>query len=139
MNRERAPGDHAARIPTQLLSAAHAASLVPVAGATLTCGAPGVATILGSLLYSFGRFGIECLRDEPRFGGWGMTRGQIASALGGSTCLALLLTFPAGGPAVGDAQRPDDPSRMTAWLAVVAASLLVFLVCSLHWKRVGRW
>jgi phosphatidylglycerol:prolipoprotein diacylglycerol transferase len=139
MNREGAASAHAARIPTQLLSAACAASLVPVVLAAMARGAPGVATLLGSLLYSVGRFGIECLRDEPRFGRWAMTRGQIASAFFAAACIALLLSFPGVVPAASGGVPVPDASRPGAWLAVVAASLLVFLVYSVHWKRVGRW
>ena len=139
VNRERTSNVGIARIPTQLLSAASTALLLPIVGVTLAQGAPGVTTALGSLLYTFARFGIECLRDEPRFGAWGMTRGQIASALGGSVCIAVLMSLPVAHSAGSGLLASPEPSRITAWIAVAAASLVVFAVCSLHWKRVGSW
>jgi phosphatidylglycerol:prolipoprotein diacylglycerol transferase len=140
VNREGGLRERVARIPTQLLSAVHTASLLPIVGVTLARGAPGgFATALGSLLYALGRFGIECLRDEPRFGPWRLTRGQIACAFAGSASIVGLLSFSDGGAAARGPMPPPEPSRMAAWLAVVAASLVAFVVCSLHWKRVGRW
>jgi phosphatidylglycerol:prolipoprotein diacylglycerol transferase len=141
VNRERGcdhgPLAPVRRVPTQLLSAACTAALVPVVWASLGRGAPGVTTLLAVVLYAFARFAVECLRDEPRFGAWGLTRGQMACLAAASAAIAGLLSFPALGhvPVAG----PSHSAGGAGWTVVAIASLVVFVVCSFHWKRVGRW
>lgn len=139
VNRERGPGGPVARIPTQLLSAVCTASILPVVAVTAAVSRPGVATMIGSLLYCVARFGVECLRDEARYGAWGMTRGQVASTIGAAISIGLLLVVPHPEHAgtVRLASSPEDGAA--AWLFVATATAVVFLVCSIHWKRVGRW
>jgi hypothetical protein len=111
---------------------------LPIVAAAAAVARPGVATMVGSLLYCVARFGVECLRDEPRYGSWGMTRGQIASAIGGAVSIGLLLSVPREN--AGALRLASSPGGgFAAWLFVLTATVVVFLVCSIHWKRVGRW
>ncbi len=144
VNRERPLALRVRRVPTQLMSTASAVVLVPIALLVMDRAASGVAAILTSLLYCFARFGIECLRDEPRFLRIGLTRGQIVSggAAGGS--IALLLTIPVAPAAraaldVASGSTASGPGGLAQGAVVLAAGAFVFIACSLHWKRVGRW
>jgi len=106
---------------------------------------PGVAAILASLLYCFARFGVECLRDEPRFFRIGLTRGQIVSGGAAGASIALLLAFPiATASRAASAVSTFSGDRAGAGAlrhgaVILAAASIVFVACSLHWKRVGRW
>jgi protein-S-isoprenylcysteine O-methyltransferase Ste14/prolipoprotein diacylglyceryltransferase len=145
VNRDHPGAERTARIPTQLLSTAYAAGLVPFALLVMTSAPPGVAAVLTSMVYCFARFGVECLRDEPRFFRFGLTRGQIVSAAAAVASVALLLAFPfvtasRAAPALPRVSIDGGPGRGIAeWGVVLAAAFFVFVACSVHWKRVGRW
>ena len=138
--REVGSRESAARAPTQLLSALLAAALVPLALATMARAASGVATVIGLLVYALGRFVVESLRDEPRFGASQLTRGQFASVLGALFCLAILLwaPFAIAPPGAAILAQPAHPSG-TMWLVVAACGLMTFVVCGMHRHRVGHW
>jgi protein-S-isoprenylcysteine O-methyltransferase Ste14/prolipoprotein diacylglyceryltransferase len=127
-------GDDGARVPTQLLSAAWTAVLVPVAIAITHRAAPGVAMVIAMFLYALGRFAIECLRDEPRFGFF--TRGQLLAALIGGAALVALLATPFVGAATPIAFALPSGRE---FMAIGVASLLVLVAMGLHIDRVGRW
>jgi len=138
VNRERPCAHREPRIATQVLSSAHAFALVPIIALLTARGAPGTATAVGALLYSLGRFGVECLRDEPRFGPLRLTRGQIASAIGGGLAVGVLLLLPAAGPPT-HASAAAISSEVGAWVAIAVAAACTFVCCSMHWRRVGSW
>lgn len=128
------------RVPTQLIASAWALfSLALVLSATTAPVANGMVAGLTLVLYSIGRFGGDCLRDEPRFGPWGLTAGQVGSAVAGSIGFALV--FLATGPPAWPepAWEFDVTLLVRLWPAVAASFVVVFLACGLHWRRVGRW
>jgi hypothetical protein len=125
-------------VATQLLSAAYVAASMPLVAWVANRATPGVGTLVGALAYVFARFGVEVLRDEPRFTRWRLTRGQLACAAGAAVAVIGLLILPAR------AARPLVPTGITAlapavWGAIGFATLATFLVCGVHWGRVGRW
>lgn len=128
------------RVPTQLLSSLHAFAIVGALVAVSATRAPaGTATAVGLLLYAPGRFAVDCLRDEARFGAWGLTAGQVGSLVVGAAGFALILAV--GGPPGWSAPALplSLPHAAAVWGAAAASALLVFLVCGLHWREVGRW
>jgi prolipoprotein diacylglyceryltransferase/protein-S-isoprenylcysteine O-methyltransferase Ste14 len=128
------------RVPTQLIASAWALfALALVLAATSAPIVDGVVAGLTLVLYAIGRFGGDCLRDEPRFGAWGLTAGQIGSAAAGSIGLGLI--FAASGPPAWEvpAWRIDLVSLLALWPAIAVSFAIVFLGCGLHWRRVGRW
>lgn len=133
-NREKGAHGCVRRIPTQLFSVLSVAALVPIVAPVLQRSTPGASTMIGALLYSIARFGVEQTRDEVRFAG--LTRGQFVALFGAATATALLFA-PARAPAL--VQRVEAPESALAWVAVLAGSLVVFLVCGVHVRRVGRW
>lgn len=144
VNRERPLASRVRRVPTQLMSTASALVLAPIALLVMDRAASGVAAILTALLYCVTRFGIECLRDEPRFFRLGLTRGQIVSGAAAGSSIALLLTFPVA-PAsrtafdVATGSTAGGPGGLVEGAVVVSAAAIVFIACSVHWNRVGRW
>jgi phosphatidylglycerol:prolipoprotein diacylglycerol transferase len=135
VNREHPATISAPRIPTQLLSSASTLALIPPVLVVMSNAASGVATVLGSILYCFARFVVECLRDEPRLFG-GFTRGQAASGIGAAAWITILFAMDGRGSRA--ATTGIEPT-WAAWALVVAIAALVFVACSVHWKRVGRW
>lgn len=128
------------RVPTQLIASAWALfSLALVLSATAAPISDGMVAGLTLVLYSVGRFAGDCLRDEPRYGTWGLTAGQVGSAVAGSIGLALV--FIATGPPAWPepAWELDVTLLIQLWPAVAASFVVVFLACGLHWRRVGRW
>ena len=128
------------RVPTQLIASAWALlSLVLVLASTAAPIPDGMVAGLTLVLYSIGRFGGDCLRDEPRFGTWSLTAGQVGSAVAGSIGFALV--FSATGPPAWpeSAWQLDLTAVFRLWPAVTASFVVVFLACGLHWRRVGRW
>jgi len=130
-------GDAAvARVPTQLLSAAHVLVLFLLVWPLSKHLAPGAATALVFLGYAVGRFAIEVLRDEPRFSRFALTRGQFA-ALGVIAASQLLLfSLPARPPAI--AASTGWPTALE-WSVSLGCGLVTFVVCGLHVRTVGRW
>jgi drug/metabolite transporter (DMT)-like permease len=109
--------------------------------ATLRAGAPsGVSAALATLVYATGRFGLESLREEPRFLGERFTRGQLASAFLAAAALALLLLEPSG-----FASSPAPALVLdlgAAWRELPVIGLVfavVFAICGYHRGAVGRW
>lgn len=134
--RERGVEGAVARVPTQLLSALHVLVLFVMVMPMCSRLAPGAATALVFLGYGVGRFGIEVLRDEPRFSRVALTRGQFA-ALGVIVASQLLLfSLSAAGPRVVPAM--GWPSMLHLAVAL-GCGLLTFVVCGLHVRTVGRW
>ncbi len=128
------------RVPTQLLSAAHALAIFALVWPARGRLAPGAATGIIFLLYSVGRFCIEWLRDETRYTRLELTRGQLGAAA--TFFVSQLVVFRAA-PVVAVAER-----SALAWPLVVAPStwtvallcgLLVFAVCGLHRRAPRRW
>ena len=133
-NREHGVAGAARHIPTQLLSAASVLLLAPIVAFVLFQSAPGGATLVGSLLYATARFGVECLRDEPRFAG--MTRGQPVPRRVALAAAILLGRPHATTPYTHVIVTSSSP---VAWAAVLSVSFAVFLICGVHVRRVGRW
>lgn len=138
--RQRPTASGERRVPTQLIASAWALfSLALVLAATTAPIADGMVAGLTLVLYSVGRFAGDCLRDEPRFGTWGLTAGQVGSAVAGSIGFAFV--FSATGPPAWPepAWQIDATLLAQLWQAVAASFVVVFLACGLHWRRVGRW
>ena len=126
------------RVPTQLLSSAAAAVLFVTLLVVLRHGsvAPGTVAGLAFLGYGVLRFGIECLRADPRDGPWRLTQGQVGCVAIACVGLALLLVVP-------EAPRPALALDFTVLLPlapiVVLCSALVLGVYGFHRRQVGRW
>lgn len=127
------------RVPTQLLSSVSAAALCAVLALMLRRGvAPG--TVTGVAFLSFGavRFGIECLRADPRYGAWQLTQGQIGCLAAAGFGLGVLLALPAAPAARADPGL--DWAGVLPLAPVIGLCLaIVFGVYGFHWRRVGRW
>ncbi len=80
--REHGAADIVPRVPTQLLSSAAAAVLWVTLLVVLHRGsvAPGTVAGLAFVGYGVSRFGIECLRADPRDGPWRLTQGRSAAS-----------------------------------------------------------
>ena len=126
------------RVPTQLLSSAAAAVLFVTLLVVLRHGsvAPGTVAGLAFLGYGVLRFGIECLRADPRDGPWRLTQGQVGCVVIACVGLALLLVVP-------EAPRPALALDFTVLLRlapiVALCSALVLGVYGFHRRQVGRW
>lgn len=126
------------RVPTPLLSALLAFSLVPILWAVSRAAPPaGAVTAIGLLLYAIGRFSVESLREQPRYGSWGLSSGQIGSAIMGAAAIVLLLTV--DGPPGWTPAAWDGAAFLALAPAGALAATLVFVVCGAHWRRVGSW
>ena len=125
------------RVPTQLLSSVSAALLFLTLVAIGHRGVPpGTVAGLGSLGYGALRFGIECLRADPRFGAWQLTQGQVGCALLAASGIGVLLSIPAASSPPLVLDRAAVPAA--APMLVLCAGL-VLVAYGLHWRRVGRW
>ncbi|HET9929561.1 MAG TPA: prolipoprotein diacylglyceryl transferase family protein [Polyangiaceae bacterium] len=141
VRRERGPDGALPRAPTQVLSALLAFGSAALLAALLVQGAPrGFSAAFTAVVYGLSRFGLEGLRDEPRFFDGRLTRGQILAALIGVSALALLAFAPFGSRTGLEFVTSLDPSALRAfpWLPALAA-LPVFTVCGYHRRDVGRW
>lgn len=129
----------APRVPTPLLSALVAFALVPTLWAVARAAPPaGAVTAIGLLLYSIGRFSVECLREQPRYGPWRLSSGQIGSAITAAAAILLLLTVD-GSPGWTAAPARDGAALLALAPASALSATLVFVVCGPHWRRVGSW
>ena len=124
------------RVPVQLVSVA-----VGLVAATLTWilgrldGAMGTPTLFGVLWYCLARIAVEQLRDEPRFGALGWTRGQwVAAGLAGLCLVALMLLD----PGVRVTAARGSLALLSPGIAL-GVGLLVFVPLGLHWRSIGRW
>jgi phosphatidylglycerol:prolipoprotein diacylglycerol transferase len=124
------------RVPTQLLQCLHALATFAVVAALAGHAGPGAPTLFVMILYSLGRFAIEFLRDEPRFGRFALTRGQILAGLVFTLSTIGLFFLPAEGVAASFHLSPVSPLTLAAPLA---SGMIVFLVCGVHLRRVGSW
>jgi prolipoprotein diacylglyceryltransferase/protein-S-isoprenylcysteine O-methyltransferase Ste14 len=125
-----------ARVPTQLLASAASLGVAVLSAFLLLSGsATGTATGLSVFIYALTRLGIEELRDEPRFGAWQWTRGQWGALITAIVSLSLLLGLD---PL---SSTPNAFGAITAFSAIVSlvCGALVFVVCGLHLRQVGRW
>ena len=137
--REHGAAGAVPRVQTQLLSSVGAAALCALLVVVLRRGVPsGTVTGLALLGYGAVRFGIECLRADPRHGAWGVTRGQVGCL--GVVALGLLVLFalsatsaPRGGIAL-DLGGVLDLAPVLAGCVALALGVYGF-----HWRRVGRW
>ncbi len=128
------------RVPTPLLSAVHAFGVMTILVALTYLPIPsGTVMAVGLLLYALGRFAIDCLRDEQRYGSWGLTAGQIGSALAAGIGITLLFTVGGGSVWQSPATTLSLSFGPIVWTAVAAAVVAVFVVCGFHWREVGRW
>lgn len=136
--RELGAAGTARRVPTQLLSSAAAAVLFACMLAVLQRGVPpGTVTGLTFLLYGTARFGIECLRADPRHGAWGLTQGHVGCLVAAALGLAMLITIPAAAPR---ASPTLDWGGALSVAPVLAGCVAVVLgVYGFHGRRVGRW
>jgi prolipoprotein diacylglyceryltransferase len=139
--RERGHAGHQPRFPTQLLSALSAFACSALMLGVLRAGAaPGFAAELGALAYALARFHVESFRDEARFVGGRLTRGQLASMLiAGAALACLALTS-------GATDQHQAGAFSFEWRALLqhaslplSAAIPVFLVCGYHRERVGSW
>ena len=136
--REHGAAEIVPRVPTQLLSSAAAAVLFVTLLVVLRHGsvAPGAVAGLAFLGYGVLRFGIECLRADPRDGPWRLTQGQVGCVAIACVGLALLLVVP-------EAPRPAFALDFTVLLPlapiVALCSALVLGVYGFHRRQVGRW
>lgn len=138
--REHGPEAAVPRIPTQLFAALLAFAIAALLGVVSRSDPPaGTVAGVGLLVYALGRFGIDCLREERRFGSWGLTSGQIGAALAGAVGLAFLLAVDGPPGWSAPAYSVSLFSAPLVWGAVLVAVALVALVCGLHWREVGRW
>ena len=124
------------RVPAQLLSSLHAVATFALVAALAGLARPGLPTLLVLLVYSLGRFAIECLREEPRYTRFELTRGQIASAAVFLVALVLLFFLPAEGIAASFHLTAFSPLTLVAPLA---SGALTFVVCGVHHRHVGTW
>lgn len=129
-----------ARIPTQLLSSAHALAAAALLAWAGTHPLPaGAFASLAALLYGLGRAILEQTREEARFTALQLTRGQlIALALAGLGVYGLLAAAPAPllPPIVSTLPLP---AFATALPIAACCALLTALVTGIHGPRVGHW
>jgi phosphatidylglycerol:prolipoprotein diacylglycerol transferase len=127
------------RVPTQLLAAASAAALCAALALVLRRGvAPGTVTGLAFLSFGAVRFGIECLRADPRHGAWRLTQGQIGCLAAVGLGLGVLLALPAA-PAARTDPGLDWAGVLPLAPVIGGCVAFVFGVYGFHWRRVGRW
>lgn len=124
------------RVPTQLLSSALALAVFAVAHLIMVHAAPGVTLSLGFLAYGLGRFNIEQQREEPRFGRFHLTRGQLACALVFTLALAAFFAVPASMPPVPHAA---ERSVLEALVVALPGGLSTFVATAMHGRDIGRW
>ncbi|HVP61901.1 MAG TPA: prolipoprotein diacylglyceryl transferase family protein [Myxococcaceae bacterium] len=124
------------RFPVQLVAAG-----VGLGAAALTWtigrfdGAVGTPTLFAVLWYCLVRLGVEQLRDEPRLGPLGWTRGQwLAAGVAGLSLVSLMRLDP--NVTVTAARGSLD---LLAPRTAAGVGLLAFVIFGLHWRRVGRW
>lgn len=128
------------RIPTQLFAACLAFGIAALlAIASRTAPPAGALAGVGMLVYALGRFAIDCLRQEPRFGSWQLTSGQIGAALLGVVGLAILLAVDGSPSWSAPAYSVSLFAAPIVWGSVLSTVTMVWVVCSLHWREVGRW
>jgi len=127
------------RVPTQLLSSASAAALCAALVLVLRRGVPP-GTVTGLAFLSFGavRFGIECLRADPRHGAWQLTEGQIGCLAAAGLGLGVLLALPAA-PAARAVPGLGWAGVLPLVPVIAVCVAIVFGVYGFHWRRVGRW
>ena len=137
--REHGAAEIVPRVPTQLLSSAAAAVLCMTLLVVLRRGGtPGTVAGLAFLGYGVLRFGIECLRADPRSGPWRLTQGQVGSIGITSVGLTLLLLVPEA-PRPAPAPALDFTVLLPLAPIVALCSALVLGVYGFHWRQVGRW
>jgi hypothetical protein len=108
-------------------------------GALLHGAEPGAAAASAALVYAMLRFGLEQLRDEPRFSRWRLTRGQLVAVPIAFVTIAFWSRMPHT-PAVESASaRLDLLAALALWPAMLALCAIVFAVCGYHRREVGRW
>ena len=137
--REHGAAGAVPRVPTQLLSSVGAAALCALMVLVARRGVPpGTVTGLAFLGYGTVRFGIECLRADPRHGAWRLTQGQVGCLSVMVLGLLALLTLPAtAAPRTGLAL---DFAGVVDVAPVLAGCVALILgVYGFHWRRVGRW
>lgn len=122
------------RVPTQLLQCVHTFATFAVVTALAGRAKPGAPALFVLILYSLGRFAIEFLRDEPRFGRFELTRGQIGSVAVFLLSVSGLFFLPAVGRAASFHFADVSPLALAAPLA---SALAAFVVCGAHGRRVG--
>jgi phosphatidylglycerol:prolipoprotein diacylglycerol transferase len=124
------------RVPTQLLQCVHALATFAVVTALAGRAKPGAPTLFVMILYALGRFAIEFLRDEPRFGRFELTRGQITCAAVFTLSTSGLFLLPAAaGTAASFHFAKVSPLALAAPLV---SGIVALVVCSAHGRRVGR-
>jgi len=84
------------------------------------------------------RFGIECLRADPRHGAWRLTQGQIGCLAAAGLGLGVLLTLPVG-PAARAVPSLDWAGVLSLAPVIGVCVAIVFGVYGFHWRQVGRW
>ncbi|SDS37534.1 prolipoprotein diacylglyceryl transferase family protein [Actinopolymorpha singaporensis] len=140
--RQLGPDRVCPRIPVQVLSAAATAAAVLTAALVSLRPAPaGVVTGVVMLLYAMGRFAVDSLRDETFGVPWagGLTSGHLFSLVVTAVALALIHTS-RGEPAWPRSMFSYDRGLLWPILPVIGvATILVFVVSGLHWRRVGQW
>jgi phosphatidylglycerol:prolipoprotein diacylglycerol transferase len=137
--REHGAAGAVARVPTQLLSSAAAAALLVVLVALLRRGVlSGTVTGLACLGYGMVRFGIECLRADPRHGAWRLTQGQVGCLVAASLGVLALLAIPVGHVS-RSVLRLDFAGVLPLSPMLAVCVTLVFGVYGFHWRQVGRW
>lgn len=128
------------RVPTQLLEAVGTPLLLVAAIFLTSTSVPtGTVACVVVLLYCLLRFATDCLRDETRFTPWRLTAGQIASL--GTAAVAWTALFLLEGPTgwARPAWELAAADVLRGLPAAVSATLVVFVACGFHWRRVGRW
>jgi prolipoprotein diacylglyceryltransferase len=128
------------RVPTPLLESAWVLAALAVALLITSTPVPaGVLSGVALLMYAVGRFAIDCLRAEDRFGPWRLTAGQVGALA--TVVVALVLLFAVAGPPGWEepAFAVDPMAALLLWPAIATAAGLVFLVTAFHWRRVGSW
>ncbi len=125
------------RVPTQLLSSAHAFGLFLALLAIADRGAStGAVSGLGLASYGLGRAAVECLRAEPRYTLLRLSLGQFFGVGFTAAGVALLLAVPAAERTALTFSLAGLPTLLPV---VGACVMVVFAVYGLHWKRVGSW
>jgi prolipoprotein diacylglyceryltransferase len=125
-------------VPTQLLSAVWALAVCALGFSLMALAVPpGVPAALSTLVYALGRFAIESLRDEERWIGGRLTRGQLLSAALAGVALIIVLFLRPSGPALPFTLSLGEPLHHGPALFIVA--LMVFLVGGYHRRTVGQW
>jgi phosphatidylglycerol:prolipoprotein diacylglycerol transferase len=124
------------RVPTQLLQCLHALATFAVVAALAGHSRPGAPALFTMILYSLGRFAIEFLRDEQRFGRFELTRGQIVAGVVFTLSTIGLFFLPAEGIA---ASFHVWPVSLLTLAAPLVSGMLAFVVCGVHLRNVGSF